>query len=156
MECQEIISKHFFFCPSSLREFAISFVIDFFYRGVSRLRVQKCTDFGFFEYCVAIYAIWTTGNVVALHGWWCPSSHWIHHTLGAILIGHTWCGEEKPDLIALPGRGVGKRNANMCIRQSIKYKKYVNCQVRIKHQNGPNKCLQTKIFCWGKPFFICH
>ena len=71
----------------------------FFYRGVSRLRVQKCTDFGFFEYYVAIYAIWTTGNVVALHGWWCPLSHWI-------LIGHTWCGEEKPDLIASPGRGV--------------------------------------------------
>ena len=68
MECQEIIAKHVFFCPSSWREFAISFVIDFFYRGVSRLRVQKCTDFGFFEYYVAIYIIWTTGNVVALHG----------------------------------------------------------------------------------------
>ena len=105
-ESHEIITKHFFFCPSSWKKFSIFFVIVFLYRGVSRLIEYKNAPILAF-----LNIVWPFTPYGRLETLWrynvgfSPSFHWNHHALGGILSGHTWCGGEKPDLIASPGRG---------------------------------------------------
>ena len=76
MECQEIITKHFFFCPSSSREFrhfvCLLFVAEF------PDRLKNCNRrfyFGIFENNVVVFTLCMFGNTLVLFVGAPPQAH---------------------------------------------------------------------------------
>ena len=105
-KCQEIITKHIFFCLSSSREFR-HFVCLFIFRSrVSRQTKNQRFYFGIFENNVVIFTFWISGDTLVLFVGAPPQAHRILCSLPIILSGHNLYGGSISDLIAFPARGV--------------------------------------------------